>query len=89
MSAAAQQGFLDQVISDEGMVQPERLSEVLRITKGELAHPQWAYAPESGVGAGANGGRFNPVGMAALSPRAGSKRLGWKRNRRSLSKLSR
>jgi hypothetical protein len=37
MSAAAEHTFLDQVISREGVVEPDRLSVVLRITKGELA----------------------------------------------------
>jgi RES domain-containing protein len=29
-------------------------------------NPKWAFAPESGAGAARTGGRFNPVGMAAL-----------------------
>ncbi len=29
-------------------------------------NPRWAFAPDSGVGAALSGGRFNPVGMAAL-----------------------
>jgi hypothetical protein len=37
MSAFAERTFLDEVISREGMVEPDRLSGVLRITKGELA----------------------------------------------------
>ncbi len=37
MSAIAEHTFLDDVISREGMVEPDRFSAVLRITKGELA----------------------------------------------------
>jgi hypothetical protein len=37
MSASAEPTFLDQVISREGVVEPDRLSVVLRITEGELA----------------------------------------------------
>lgn len=37
MSAAIQHGFLQEVVNPEGIVEPERLSEMLRITKGELA----------------------------------------------------
>jgi len=37
MSVNAGRTFLDEVISREGLVEPGRLSEVLRITKGELA----------------------------------------------------
>lgn len=29
-------------------------------------NPKWSWAPESGVGAKNNGGRFNPKGTAAL-----------------------
>lgn len=29
-------------------------------------NPQWAFAPDFGMGAAATGGRFNPVGMPAL-----------------------
>jgi RES domain-containing protein len=29
-------------------------------------NPRWAFAPDSGQGATATGGRFNPVGMPAL-----------------------
>ena len=29
-------------------------------------HPRWSFAPASGEGAARHGGRFNPVGMAAL-----------------------
>ena len=29
-------------------------------------NPRWAFAPDSGAGAAAAGGRFNPVGMQAL-----------------------
>jgi hypothetical protein len=37
MSTAAHLTFLDDVISHEGFVEPDRLSGALRITKGELA----------------------------------------------------
>ena len=37
MSAIMEHTFLDEVISREGLVEPDRLSAVLRITKGELA----------------------------------------------------
>ena len=37
MSAAVQHTFLDDVISREGMVEPDRLSLALRVTKSELA----------------------------------------------------
>ena len=37
MSAVAERGFLDEVMSREGLVEPGRLSGVLRVTKGELA----------------------------------------------------
>ena len=37
MSAAARHSFLDDVISREGYVEPERLRDALRVTKGELA----------------------------------------------------
>jgi RES domain-containing protein len=33
----------------------------------DRAHnPRWAFAPDSGHGAAANGGRFNPMGLPAL-----------------------
>ena len=37
MSAAVQHTFLDDVISREGLVEPDRLSLALRVTKSELA----------------------------------------------------
>jgi len=37
MSAVTERGFLDEVMSREGLVEPGRLSGVLRVTKGELA----------------------------------------------------
>ncbi len=37
MSAATEHAFLDAVISREGMIEPDRLSLVLRVTKSELA----------------------------------------------------
>lgn len=37
MSAVTERAFLDEVISREGLIEPDRLSGVLRITKGELA----------------------------------------------------
>src|SRR5271154_391410 len=37
MSAAAEHSFLDEVISRDGVVEPDRLCSVLRVTKGELA----------------------------------------------------
>ena len=37
MSATAKHTFLDQVINPEGVVEPDRLSVALRVTKGELA----------------------------------------------------
>ncbi len=37
MSAAAQSGFLDSVIGADGVVEPDQLSLVLRVTRGELA----------------------------------------------------
>jgi hypothetical protein len=37
MSAAVEQTFLDEVITRDGLVEPDRLSGVLRVTKGELA----------------------------------------------------
>ena len=37
MSAIMEHTFLDEVISREGLVEPDRLSAMLRITKGELA----------------------------------------------------
>lgn len=37
MSAAMQHSFLGDVISREGLVEPDRLSNALHITKGELA----------------------------------------------------
>jgi hypothetical protein len=37
MSAAIERTFLDQVISHDGLVEPDQLSKALRITKGELA----------------------------------------------------
>jgi hypothetical protein len=37
MSAATEHTFLDEVISREGLIEPDRLSFVLRVTKGELA----------------------------------------------------
>jgi len=37
MSAVAEPTFLDQVISRDGVVEPDQLSQALRITKGELA----------------------------------------------------
>lgn len=29
-------------------------------------HPRWAFAPDSGVGAAIDGGRFNSIGMPVL-----------------------
>ena len=37
MSAVTERTFLDQVIGREGLVEPDQLSQVLRVTKGELA----------------------------------------------------
>ncbi|MEA2743963.1 MAG: hypothetical protein QOG25_2334, partial [Acetobacteraceae bacterium] len=37
MSATAEHTFLDQIINREGVLEPDRLSVLLRITKGELA----------------------------------------------------
>jgi hypothetical protein len=37
MSAVWQRTFLDQVMGREGLVEPDQLSQLLRITKGELA----------------------------------------------------
>src|ERR1022692_1149959 len=37
MSAIAERSFLDQVIGREGLVEPDQLSRVLRVTKMELA----------------------------------------------------
>ena len=37
MSATAEHTFLDEVFSREGLVEPDRLSVALRVTKGELA----------------------------------------------------
>ena len=37
MSAATERTFLDQVIGREGLIEPGRLSLVLRVTKSELA----------------------------------------------------
>ena len=37
MSAIAEPTFLDQVISSEGLIEPEQLSLALRITRSELA----------------------------------------------------
>jgi hypothetical protein len=37
MSAVTERAFLDEVISRKGLIEPDRLSEVLRVTKGELA----------------------------------------------------
>src|SRR5271154_5362983 len=37
MSEATEHTFLDEVISREGLIEPDRLSFVLRVTKGELA----------------------------------------------------
>ena len=37
MSEIAEPTFLDQVLSREGLVEPDRLSAALRITRGELA----------------------------------------------------
>ena len=37
MSAISEHTFLDEVISCEGLVEPDRLSAVLRVTKSELA----------------------------------------------------
>jgi len=37
MSTATEHGFLHAVISGEGFVEPDRLSAMLRVTKGELA----------------------------------------------------
>ncbi len=37
MSVAAQSGFLDSVIGADGVVEPDQLSLVLRVTRGELA----------------------------------------------------
>ena len=37
MSAIMEHTFLDEVISREGLVEPDRLSAMLRISKGELA----------------------------------------------------
>lgn len=38
----------------------------LRGTVYRAHNPRWAFAPESGAGAARTGGRFNPLGMAAL-----------------------
>jgi RES domain-containing protein len=38
----------------------------LRQTVWRAHHPRWAFAPDSGAGAVAHGGRFNRVGMPAL-----------------------
>lgn len=38
MSASVAKTFLDEVIDEAGVVEPERLSDILRVTKGELAH---------------------------------------------------
>ncbi len=37
MSAATQPSFLDSVIGADGVVEPDRLSLILRVTRGELA----------------------------------------------------
>ncbi len=37
MSVSAAHSFLDEIISREGWIEPARLSDMLRITKGELA----------------------------------------------------
>jgi hypothetical protein len=37
MSATTEHSFLDQVISRDGRIEPDKLSQVLRVTKGELA----------------------------------------------------
>jgi transcriptional regulator with XRE-family HTH domain len=37
MSAVAEPTFLDQVITRDGVLEPDQLSHALRITKGELA----------------------------------------------------
>ena len=37
MSASQKHAFLDEVIDQDGVIEPERLSGVLRVTKGELA----------------------------------------------------
>ena len=37
MSATTERSFLDGVISHEGLVEPDQLAGVLRVTKGELA----------------------------------------------------
>ena len=37
MSTTTERSFLDGVISHEGLVEPDQLAGVLRVTKGELA----------------------------------------------------
>ena len=37
MSAAAERSFLGEVISQDGLIEPNQLAGVLRVTKGELA----------------------------------------------------
>lgn len=37
MSATAKRAFLDEVIGRDGAIEPDRLSDVLRVSKGELA----------------------------------------------------
>ena len=38
----------------------------LRQTVWRAHHPRWAFAPDSGAGAAAHGGRFNRIGLPAL-----------------------
>jgi hypothetical protein len=37
MSAAAERSFLGEIISQDGLIEPNQLAGVLRVTKGELA----------------------------------------------------
>ncbi len=43
-----------------------RLKRTLKGFASRAHHPRWSFAPASGEGAARHGGRFNPVGMAAL-----------------------
>lgn len=49
MSATLDKSFLDQVIGPDGVVEPDRLSSALRITKGELAVASGAGRCQRGV----------------------------------------